>query len=102
MNIAPAPTDHQAPDRADDRHQGEDRLQAVADLLAKSALMGERMREFAQALDRVASARVPMAALLPREQVRRGGYPVPIVVTVSTPTGTECRRVIRHVGGWSA
>jgi hypothetical protein len=101
LNIAPAPSDHQAPDRADDRHQGEDRLHAVADLLAKSALAGEQLTAFAQALGRLASAHGTTAARL-REQVRRNGYPVPIVVTVRTPTGTECRRVIRHVGGWSA
>lgn len=101
MTIAPTPTDHQAPDRADDRHQGEDRLQAVADLLAKSALAGEQLTAFAQTLGRFASAHGTMAARL-REQVRRYGYPVPVVVTVPTPTGTECRRVIRHVGGWSA
>jgi hypothetical protein len=101
LTIAPTPTDHQAPDRADDRRQGEDRLQAVADLPAKSALAGEQLTAFAQALGRVASAHGPLAARL-REQVRRHGYPVPVVVTVRTPTGTECRRVIRHVGGWSA
>lgn len=95
------PTDHQARDRADDRHQGEDRLHAVADLLAKSALAGAQLREFAQALGRVASAPGSIGARL-REQVRRHGYPVSVVVTVRTPTGTECRRVIRHVGGWSA
>lgn len=95
-----APTDHQAPDRADDRHQGEDRLYAVADLLPKSALAGDQLRELAQTLGRFASAGGTMAARL-REMVRRN-YPVPVVVTVRTPTGTECRRVVKHVGGWSA
>jgi hypothetical protein len=36
-----------------------------------------------------------------REQLRRHGVPVVTIATVPTPTGTECRRIVRRLGGWS-
>ena len=77
-----------------------DRLRLVGEALAASATTGVRLADFARELGRVVAAHRTSTAAL-REHLRRHGLPVVTIATVPTPTGTECRRAVRGLGGWS-
>lgn len=77
-------------------------LERFAEAVAAGAgIAARKINEFAEAMAEVTRAQRRSLPGL-RAEIRRNGYPRPEVITVPTPTGTECRRIVKRVGGWNA
>lgn len=83
---------------AERRRQGES-IRAFAEAVQDhTAKMTMSLAQVAEALS--CFSRSGLMTPKMRKQLRRQGFPRHTIVTVRTPTGTECRRIRQGLGGW--